>query len=224
MTVTPDGQAVSRLADQVSEIAEIRRKTARHALIDDRDGIMGVQRLEVRAGDDEVAHAGIGVELFVDDARGVLDELGISAVKFGESLLVLALHHDLRLGLEALEAEVLHVLDGEGVTSRDLGDDTGLGALRVRDTVGGAFFAGVLGELGGARAGGGVDEVDVDVAAEAVEVIDRAFEDGTVILPTFEPRAQGFLHDRITQLDHDAGAAAIEVLLVADEDLFEELM
>ena len=79
MTATTDGQAVSRLADQVSEIAEIRRKTARHALVDDRDGIMGMEGLQVRAGDDEVAHAGIGVELLVDDARGVLYALSADA-------------------------------------------------------------------------------------------------------------------------------------------------
>ena len=52
---------------------------------------MGMEGLEVRAGDDEVAHARIGVELLIDDAGGVLDELGIGAVELGEGLLVLAL-------------------------------------------------------------------------------------------------------------------------------------
>jgi len=37
-------------------LTEIGRKSARHALINYRNGIMRVQRLQVRASDDEVAH------------------------------------------------------------------------------------------------------------------------------------------------------------------------
>ena len=94
----------------------------------------------------------------------------------------------------------------------------------MRDAVGAALFAGVLGQLGGARAGGRVDEVEMDVTTEAVEVIDRAFEDGAVVLPAFEAGAERLLQDRVTELDQDARAAAIEVLLVADEDFLEELV
>ena len=72
MTATTNGQAVSRLADQVSEIAEIRRKPAGHALVDHRDGVMGMQGLQVGAGDDEVADAGVTVELL---ERIVLEHL-----------------------------------------------------------------------------------------------------------------------------------------------------
>ena len=185
---------------------------------------MGMQGLQVGAGDDEVADAGVGIELLVDDARGVFDELGIGAVELGESLLVLALDHDLGLRLEAFETKVLHVLDEQGATRGDLGDDAGLGTLRVRDAVGAALFAGMLGQLGRAGAGGGVDEVEMDVAAQAIEVVDGAFEDGAIILPAFEARAEGLLQDRVAELDQDAGAAAVEVLLVADEDFFEELV
>ena len=50
------GQAVRNLTNQISKLTEIGRKSARHPLINYRNGIMRVQRLQVRASDDEVAH------------------------------------------------------------------------------------------------------------------------------------------------------------------------
>ena len=50
------GQAVRKLTNQISKLAEISRKSAGHPLINYRNGIMGVQGLQVRTGDNEVTH------------------------------------------------------------------------------------------------------------------------------------------------------------------------
>lgn len=72
----------------------------------------------MRTGRLEIEDALIGREFAVQEPGGILDEFDVGAVEFGESLLVFALHHDLRLGFERVGAVPLQVFDREGTFSR----------------------------------------------------------------------------------------------------------
>jgi hypothetical protein len=53
-------------ADELSELRELGLEATLDAFGDHADGIVAVQALEVRAGDLQIADAGIGVQLLID--------------------------------------------------------------------------------------------------------------------------------------------------------------
>ena len=215
--------ARSALANEGLEVGEVGGEAAGAAFVDDGDGVVGVEGFEVGAGDLEVADAGVAIEAFVEEAGGVLDEFGEGAVELGKGLFVLAADHDLGLGLEGGEGVVVEVFDGEVGAGEDFDGEAGLGALGVGDGEGGAVLAGVLGEFGGAGAGGGVDEVEVNDFAEAVEVAEGAFVNDAVELPAGEAGAERRLEERVVEGEAQVGAGGGELGFVAEEDFLEKV-
>ena len=98
----------------------------------------------MRTGRLEIEDALIGREFAVQEPRGILDELDVGAVEFGEGLLVFALHHDLRLRLQGFEAKFLQAFDTQVLALGHLYADTSRAALRVRDSIDIAGSTGVL--------------------------------------------------------------------------------
>ena len=74
-------------AHQRAEVHEVGGEAAFHALANHADGVVGMQRLEVRAGDAEVRDALVLVENLVEQPRRVLDELQVGTVELGKRLL-----------------------------------------------------------------------------------------------------------------------------------------
>ncbi len=139
------------------------------------------------------------------------------AVELGEGLLVLAAHHDLCLGVQRFDAVGLQILDGEAGLGRELDEEPGLAALAVRDRVRVALVAGVFGELGAARAGGRIDEVELDEAAEGAVGLHAALVGDGVELVAFEPAAQRALHDRVGERNTHAGLERRDLAAVLHE-------
>ena len=110
----------------------------------------------------KVHDALVRVEHPIEQPRRVLDKLQVRAVQLGERLLVLALHHHLRLGPEPFQAERVHVLDPDLPALGLLERHARLAALRMRHGVDAALVARVLGKFRGARARRGIDEVEMD--------------------------------------------------------------
>ena len=162
------------------------------------------------AGHLEIPDAAIAVQLFMDEARGILHELDVGTVHFRERLLVLTLDHHLRLGLQRIQAVLLEILDGELGAGRELHLHPGLGALGVRNGIDPAVGPGVLGKFRGAWAGGGVNEVEVDVPANGTGAVDRSLKRALVILPSLEAAAEG-------GLEHGVGEAQADPCIVTAE-------
>jgi len=67
MITTGPGSTMAS-AEQRTEVHEVGREAALHAFADHADGVVRVQRLQVRAGDAEIGDALVGVELLVEAA------------------------------------------------------------------------------------------------------------------------------------------------------------
>lgn len=147
-------ETAMRLAKQIAEIVYISGEAMIDAFVDDGDGIVAVKGLEVGAGNLEISDARVGIDRFIKEAHGILDELGLFRVELGEGLFVLASDHDLSLGEESLFAQGLNIFDGKGVAWADFNTDACLAALRVGNGELTACFASMFREVGCAGTGG----------------------------------------------------------------------
>jgi len=80
------------------------------ALTDRRNRVVAVQTFHVDAFHAEIFNAVVGVELLEEESCGVFDEHQMRAVKFRESLFVLAPHQNLRFGGYGVLADCLQIL------------------------------------------------------------------------------------------------------------------
>ena len=88
--------------------------------------------------------------MLIEKAGGILDELHVNAVQFGERLFVLAANHNLCLRAESCQAKITQLKEGKLPIGMNLHTYSGLTSLGVRDGKHFAMFAGMLSQLGGA--------------------------------------------------------------------------
>ena len=162
-----------------------------------------MQRLQVRARHLEVRDARVTRELSIEQPRRVLHKLDVRPVELGERLLVLALHHHLRLGLERVGAVALQVLDPERASRRELDAHPRLRSLRVRRRKNTACIPGVLGQLRAARTRRRVDKIKLHDAAEFSRAVHRRLISHAVVLPAGKSAAEARLDHRVGERQFD---------------------
>ncbi len=182
---------------------------------------MAVQRFLVRGQHLEIADRRVSVQLAVQQAHGILHKLQIGSVQFGKRLLVLALDHHLRLRLQGFQAQIAQFLNRERPVQ--LHRDARHRALAVRDGSHPARLDGVLRQLIAARAGGGVDKVQVQQLAHVALAIHVRLHRRIIILVAHQPRTQRLLAQRVAEAQRHMGVQALQVAPVAQQDGFERV-
>jgi hypothetical protein len=122
----------------------VASETTGDTLIDHRDRIVRVQGFQVGAGNLKINNLWFIVELLVEQAGGVFNKFGEGTIHLSEGLLILTLHHDLRLSLQGFKAEFLQAFDTQVLAFGHLNADASRAALRVRDAVDITGSTGVL--------------------------------------------------------------------------------
>ena len=82
-----------RLSVEVVEILKLGTEPTVHASAKNGNGIVRVQRREMRSDLAKINEARIIVQLFVQKTRSILNELYVVSIQFGECLFVFPPHH-----------------------------------------------------------------------------------------------------------------------------------
>ena len=160
-----------------------------------------MQRLLVRTRHLKIRDALVLRKLRVKQPRRVLDKLQVRAVQLGKRLLVLALHHHLRLGAQRAHAQRMNVFDPDLFSVGLFDHHAGLAALRMRHRVGPAHITRVLRQLRRTRARRRIHKIKLDKPAVTSVLGHHAFERDVVELKPLQTAPQALLGQRIGKAD-----------------------